>query len=405
MYLTSKKIMIIPGGKFQIPLVKKAKQMGLFTVVTDANENAPCKKYADVFCTASALDYEKNLEIAKRYKVDAILTDQTDTAVKTVAYLNEKLNLRGIGMEKAELFTNKLKMREFCQNHNFPHPKFKFCYTIDDVKKFAEEMKYPFIIKPLDNQSSKGVFLIHNWEELLEKFDLCKKYSSAENAILAEEFIDGVEFTVDSIKLPNNHFVLAISKKHQFKQNPMVTQKLLFSFEDNIYNYSKLREQHKNLVQAMDLPFGFTHAEYKDKKGEFYLIEIAARGGGTEISSVIAPEMSGIDNYEQLINIALGNINVLENSVPEPQVQFMLLEFFDIPCGKIKAIRGFEQIKSLPYIKTAVLNVDVNSKVEPVSNDATRTGYYIMSADTIENLQNQREKLLNMLEIEYEENF
>jgi len=403
--LNPKKIMIIPGGKFQILLVKKAKQMGLFTIVTDADENAPCREYADEFCVASALDYEKNLEIAKRYEVDAILTDQTDTAVKTVAYLNEKLNLHGIGIEKAELFTNKLKMREFCHSHNFPHPKFKICYTVDNIKIFAEEIKYPFIIKPLDNQSSKGVFLIHSLEELLEKFDLCKKYSSVENAILAEEFIDGVEFTVDSIKFPNDHLVLAISKKHQFKQNPMVTQRLLFSFDDKIYNYSKLREQHKNLVQAMNLPFGLTHAEYRNKNDEFYLIEIAARGGGSGLSSIIAPEMSGIDNYEQLINMALGNTNVLENSILKPRVQFMLLEFFDIQCGKIKAIHGFEQIKSLPYVRTAVLNVGVSSMVEPVSNDATRAGYYIMSADTIENLQNQREKLLNMLEIEYEENF
>jgi len=398
-----KKIMIIPGGKFQIPLVKKAKQMGLFTVVTDANEDAPCREYADAFCIASALDYEKNLEIAKQYEVDAILTDQTDTAVKTVAYLNEKLNLRGIGVEKAELFTNKLKMREFCLSHNFPHPKFKRCYTVNDVELFAKEIKYPFIIKPLDNQSSKGVFLIHNQEDLLEKFELCKKYSSVENAILAEEFIDGVEFTVDSLKLPDDHFVLAISKKYQFKQNAMVTQRLLFSFEDDFYNYSKLREQHKNLVQAMDLSFGFTHAEYRNKDSDFYLIEIAARGGGSELSSIIAPEMSGIDNYEHLINAALGNIALPQ--ILKPQAQFMLLEFFDIQCGKIKAIHGFEQIKSLPYIKTAVLNVDVNSMVGPVSNDTMRAGHYIMSADTINNLQNQREELLGMLEIEYEENF
>ena len=57
-----------------------------------------------------------------------------------------------------------------------------------------------------------------------------------------------------------------------------------------------VRRYNKEMVCKMGLPFGLTHAEYKYMNGEFYLIEIGARGGGTKISSDIVPYMSGVDS-------------------------------------------------------------------------------------------------------------
>ena len=63
----------------------------------------------------------------------------------------------------------------------------------------------------------------------------------------------------------------------------------MFSHTNKKYDYEKLARLNSDMVETMGLPFGITHAEYKYYNGEFYLIEIAARGGGTRISSDIVP--------------------------------------------------------------------------------------------------------------------
>ena len=81
--------------------------------------------YADYSELADALDKEKNLSIAEKYDICAVMSDQSDIAIPTVAYIADKLGLPGIGIEKAKLFSNKVLMREFLKSHNLIYPKFK----------------------------------------------------------------------------------------------------------------------------------------------------------------------------------------------------------------------------------------------------------------------------------------
>ena len=85
-----------------------------------------------------------------------------------------------------------------------------------------------------------------------------------------------------------------------------MAKELFFSNQNVKFDYEKLRKTNQELVLAMGMPFGLTHAEYKYMDGQYYLIEIAARGGGTKISSNIVPLMSGVDSNEALLRMALG---------------------------------------------------------------------------------------------------
>ena len=160
-------------------------------------ENSPAFSYADACEVANVLDKEKNLEIAKRYKPDAVISDQSDISVPTVAYLNEKLGLSGIGTQMANLFTDKSLQREFCRRHNIAIPDFKLCETPEDAKEML--MKYgKIIIKPIDSQSSRGVFTVETMQQINEKYNETLSWSNRKKLFLAEEYIDGDEFTISS---------------------------------------------------------------------------------------------------------------------------------------------------------------------------------------------------------------
>ena len=54
----NKKILILGAGEMQIPVIKKAKSMGLYTKVADMSADAPGMKIADAPVVICTLDKE-----------------------------------------------------------------------------------------------------------------------------------------------------------------------------------------------------------------------------------------------------------------------------------------------------------------------------------------------------------
>ncbi len=392
------KIMVVAGGDWQCPIVKTAKKMGHQVICSNLYENSPAFAYADVGEVANVLDKEKNLEIAKKYMPDAILTDQSDIAVPTVAYVAEQLGRKGIGEDEARLFTNKYAMRDFCKDHGFAYPKYKLCHTVAEAGELLDEL-HKIIIKPLDSQSSRGVHIIENGEELEQCFPDAMQYSNAEKAVLAEQYIEGREFTVDGIKTEDAYHVTAISKKAHFAYNASIAKELLFSHYDDEYDYDDLREINKRMVEKMGLPFGLTHAEYKYMDGKFYLIEIAARGGGTKISSDIVPIMSGVNSNEIYINALLGKREKF--SINYEKDKYAILGFFDFAPGKVTAIEGMEEVKKMQGVHEVGLNFKVGDTIGKAEDDRSRVGYYILYADSYQKLRRLESEMKGTLQIKY----
>ena len=95
-----------------MPLIKKAKEEGYYTIVASPVKEEPGFELADEKVYVDLRDKEAVLEQAKRLNIDGITTDQAETPVRTVAYVAARLGLPGIGEDMAELFTNKYLMRE-----------------------------------------------------------------------------------------------------------------------------------------------------------------------------------------------------------------------------------------------------------------------------------------------------
>ena len=84
---------MVGGGVWQVPLVLAAKKLGCFVVCTNPYKDSPGFAPADVGLMIDIRNKEKQLKAARRYRVDAVVSDQVDLAVPTVADLAEKLGL------------------------------------------------------------------------------------------------------------------------------------------------------------------------------------------------------------------------------------------------------------------------------------------------------------------------
>lgn len=404
------RILIVCGGKHQIPLIKKAKSMGLEVINTNLYKNSPAFLYADIFEIMDVLDKDKNLECAKKYKVLGVASEQSEISVRTVAFVSQKMNLNTISMETARLFTDKYLMRRFCEKNGFAFPAYKKCFSCKEVTDFYDCIGRKMIMKPLHAHSSKGVFSINCKEDIENYFPSVKKFSEKEKGIIAEEYIDGTEFTVDALVVSNRVYNLAISEKKHYSYNENVASELFFSYFNSEFKYDELRKLNSRILLKSNLKFGLTHSEYKYKNGKFILIEMAARGGGAYIASKIVPFLSGVDNYACYIRAAMGydcEFSDLEikQKIYENRKKIALLKFLDIPCcdHKIKKINGIQEILKHPHVLHFELNLIVGEKVKRAVDDSSRHGFYIIGGESQKDIEQIEQYILNTLQIEYEE--
>ena len=386
----SKKVLVLPGTQWQVPLIEKIQEMGYQALVVNPDPEAPGMKKADMTLVSDIFDKDKVIAFGKAHHIDAVMSDECDIAMNLVAELGRTFGVSTLDDDTAALFTDKFLMREFSKKHGLKYPEYKFCKTVDDAIAFQNEIRKPIIIKPLDSNASHGVFKCCNEVEIRKHFEESMSFSRVEKSVLAERFIVGTEFTIDGVKTPHAHYTMAISEKKHFAHNESIANELLFSHYNQNFNYDKLRETNDAFVMKSDLQFGFTHAEYKYEDGEFFLIEIAARGGGNMISSCITQYMTGYDTYRYLVECALGNVHDEDFSLrPEYNERAAVLKFFETPGGggKVREIKGLDYLESETDIKHYRLNFKIGDTIENALNDSVRIGFYIVCSESMQKLR------------------
>lgn len=399
-----KKIMILGGGENQIPLLKRAKELGYYVVLCDFRDNVIGIKMSDIHYQVNTLNPNEIIEVGRKENVDGIATN-SEPAFMSMAKAADTLGVNSMSLDCTELFKNKFLMREFCKQHGILYPAYQYCTKLEEAIDFYRSINKKCIIKPLDNSASRGVFSINSEENLVALFEESRACSSAANqAVLIEEYVTGTEFTVDGIMTSNGHRCLAISEKKHYTYNENVAYQLLFDNDNKNFDYKLLREVNDKLVNETGLSFGLTHAEYKFMDEKFYLIEIQARGGGNYIATDIVPFMSGIDSYTELLKWSVGDeIGDCDLDYDNLSKRCSVLYFFDAPGegGVVKEIKGLEYFESIKDKMMYALHFTIGDTIAPAKDDSKRIGWYILKTESRQELDEIMKNINNKFQILY----
>jgi carbamoyl-phosphate synthase large subunit len=275
-------------------------------------------------------------------------------------------------------------------------PRYAEVATVEEALSAAAEWGYPSILKPKASQSSFGVFKVEN-EQLVRQRFADSLGESRDDRILIEDFVEGIEVTVEGLSLGGNYHVLAISEKEHYSFNPCVASRLAYPprFAPNIM--ARIRDAAERVVNKLGLKDGLSHGEFRIRNGTPYLIEVAARGGGNHIASVIVPHISDLDAYEALINTLLGK----KVELPRLLDRAANLEFFDFRPGRVKAIRGLEEVHALNLVHDIELHFRVGDTIRPAASDKGRPGYFISLGETREEIDEKSRRVKELIIIDY----
>ena len=396
-----KKLMILGAGSGQVDIIQKAKARGIHVIAVSPYGDYPGLKIADTTYDIDVRDEAAILELASREGVDGITTDQTDMAMRTVAYVAENLGLPGIGYECAKLFTDKYAMRRKSEELGLPTIKSAATNSCDEAVAFFKELGKPAIIKPVDNQGSRGINKIESVDDIVAAFETAKSFSKSNNVII-EQYIDGNEYEVDSIVINGVEHTLCYGDLIMFEEPGIFASRYrLYPSCRDEQEVERLLQLNKATIEGFGLLNGLTHSEYRaDKDGTVYLIEAAARGGGAHVSSDIIGLQTGFDTSEYLIDFALG----LGDGTPKFDTELCHCGTFSfyLPAGKVISAEGIEEAKALPFIRGNDLDeIEEGMTTKPYSD---KTGRYIsvLVADNRDELMERFYQYKEMIKIKVE---
>ncbi len=398
-----KRALVIAGGAWQVPLIDKLHDKDYHVTVVDPYLTSAGVKIADAHIQKDVREKEAIWEAVKDMPTfDLVTTDQSDVSVETVAYVGERLGVPCNKETMVEKFANKFLSRQYAQSVGVPVPAYTAVKTVEKIEAFINKVGAPLIIKPCDAQSSKGIHKIEagaTKEELEEYLADALQYSFVKTAIL-EQYVEGVEVTVEGFCANGKHRVMAMSRKKHFKMGIASTltypANLAKQIEDAIIAADD------RYVEQSGMEFGPTHAEYivNEETGEFWLVEIASRGGGTRISSDIVKWVSGFDVYEALIACLEGREKEIDVKQDHPLHRSAELHFFDFGDGVIEHVEGVEAVKAMPGVAYADLDVlQEGIELHSCKDDRSRQCFVIVFAENAEELKNTLNAIYQTLKV------
>lgn len=377
--MDKKSILVFGVGELQKSIIGRAHNKGLIVIGIDPCVDAFCKDDVDAFEIVGGQDYEGTLAVAKKYNVSAIVTAATDKPLVMMARVAKELNLPFYSVETAQWSTDKYQMKQRFIAGGVPCAKGRLVKSAQETADFV----YPVIVKPRDNSGSRGVKLCRTQEELQSCIDEALEYSHLDS-VLVEEFIEGQEYSIESLHYNGKTEVIQFTEKK--------TTEFPYNVELGHKQPANLTEEQRNAVRDVITKIGKalcfencpSHTELKINERGIFVIETSPRLGGDYITSTLVPLSTGINIEDQLLNIALGEPVDTKTGRTEKASGVC---FFSLSEGTVTAIdEKIKDVSTWPGIVDFNLKLKVGDKVNKITSSLNRYGQFIVKAEKREEI-------------------
>lgn len=396
-----KKILILGAGIYQVPLIKTAKRMGLYTIVASIRGNYPGFELADKVYYENTTDYSKILSIARREKIDGIITTGTDVAVITIGRVCDTLGLTGLGFKSAEIATDKLLMKSCYEKYGVRTARFRKL-SFDDAQytEKLSDLKFPVMFKSVDSSGSRGIIKVNSPEEF-ENARNSVLDNTRSNYFIVEEFIEGEEFGAQAfVKNGEVQFILPHGD-YVFKGDTGVPIGHFAPYRLDPAVEEDAKAQLRLAIKAMGLDNCAINADFIMKDNKTYVLEIGGRSGATCLAELVSIYY-GYNYYEKIIRTALGenvDFSAADGSSPEdydgvPNASMLLMSDCD---GIIKSQINSNQDN--PAIVDVQFDYCTGDEVHKFKVGPHRIGHVITKGNSLEDAVNSLNNALANISI------
>ncbi|WP_454784789.1 ATP-grasp domain-containing protein [Legionella sp. WA2024007413] len=294
----------------------------------------------------------------------------TEFGLYPAALIAEQLNIKGNAVFPVEHTRDKLKMRRLLEKNQFNSIAYRNCTSLEDVYTFYDQIKAPFILKPAHGAGSKGVCYVGTFENITNAWNWAIRHGNQE--LIAEEYLLGQEYSVESLSLDGQHQIIAITKK--------LTTEFPHFIELGHYSPARLTPEIQQKIQQIILRFldiiqhqnGPAHTEIKVHQGEIKIIESQTRMGGDQIWE-LTELTTGVDVISETVLHLLG----LSQKTRNKEENAAAVLFFAREFEEILDINGLDSANNLPGVVRIHCTLKKGQKFGKLSSSQSRQGYIL----------------------------
>lgn len=344
-----KKLLILGGNPETTPLVEIANNMGIKTIVTSGRHSDAAKKAAWKAYDVDGMDVPGIIALAREEQVDGVLVGVADILVPAYCKVCDALDLPCYATQEiVDVFAFKDRFKATCERygiHGIPEYYLDANMNPEDIKK----IKFPVMVKPVDNGGGVGMTVCYNEEELrpaVEKALAC----SNQKRFIVEKYMQcedmGMYYTFkDGVCSPS-----CIYDRYTTDEQPGLSRVCLGGTYPSKHLDEYFERMHSNAVRlfkGIGIKNGVLMLSGFYEDGEFYVYDTGFRLQG-EAPHLLMKAVHGFDQREMLIRFALtgseGDLDLLKEDGPQLRGKWASTLWFLLKQGRIAKITGLENL-------------------------------------------------------------
>ena len=350
-------ILIVGGGGREHAIAEAVRKSPRADKIYCAPGNAGMGEIAECV-DIKVMEFDRLVKFAKKHDIDMAIVGPDDPLVGGLVDSFKEAGIKAFGPEKkaAILEGSKAFSKELMKKYGIPTAEYEVCTDAANALSYLDTAKLPIVLKADGLALGKGVLICNTLDEArngVKEIMLDKKFGSAGNKMVIEEFMTGREVSVltfcdgktvkimssaqDHKRAGDNDTGLNTGGMGTFSPSPFYTKKINDYCKKHIFQPT---------VDAMK-------AEGREFKGVIFfglmltedgpkVLEFNARFGDPE-AQVVLPRMKNdiIDVMEACINGTLGKIK-LEFEDNAAVCVVLASEGYPVKYTKGHVIKGFE---------------------------------------------------------------
>lgn len=396
--MQQKRLLVLAAGILQIPVIRRAHEMGYYVIAADGDENACGLKYADKAICVNITSATDMLKVARDENIDGVIHPCSEVSMGVMGRINDELHLSGISEEQAIRATNKHLMRKAFEAYGAPSPKSYCTDSVEEGYMLFLSIDGKVILKPSRNSGSRGIAKIEpglSFNEFVSLFERSKT-ESRDASVMIEQFVEGPEFSVEIVVWNGHVNVLQVTDKKTTEAPYFVelghSQPSLFP-KDVV---EVIKDAAVKGVEALRLNNCAAHAEVKFQNGKPYIMEIGARLGGDFISTELTHLSTGIDMVAAAVDVALG---IQPDLSVKEQPKGVCIRYFCPKPGLLVGIGNMEVLDD-PRVYSKKIYVQEGDIIPEVTSSLCRSGHVIVTEETSQKAIALAEKLIDEVRFE-----
>ncbi len=376
------RLLVLGGNRYNVPSIRRARQVGFRTAVADRNPEAPGLDLADAGWAIDILDIEGLAAACRRHGgIDGVVA-MADLGVRPGAELAGRLGLATIGREAAARATSKAAMRRAWTRLGAFSTRFRSVRTEAEAFRAVDEMaELPLIFKPDRSWGgSRGVRRVATRDQVAAAFEFAIRGGLPGTAVVIERFLEGSEHSCEVLIHGGRTSLLCVGQKVKSPYPYRVDISVQYPATLGEEQEARVAEMCDRAVSALGLTTGVAHVEFVYTAEGPVLMELGARCGGGHTPQ-IAHHVSGVDELAEFCRMACGMAPERFEPLARRGADYRFLVF---PPGRITAVTLPKAVREHPAVFDLDVTLRLGNELGPLRTTAGRPGFAVVFGASLE---------------------